>query len=1363
MKNERWHLHRAYISNYWYFDEASFEFSKGKLLLRGANGSGKSITTASLLPLLLDGKIAPSRLDPFGSASRKIEEYLLGEKDLSTHNDRTGYLAMEYRYGDQEVYFTSGMGIRARRGKSLDRWYFILTDNSRIGLDFPLWHELGSNQRRPFSERELIGRLNNRGRITKKQKEYAEWINKYLFAFDSMETFNQMIQLQLDIRKPKLSKDFAPTEIYRILEEALPQLKDDDLHEVSDSLENIETSKNQLQQNEKDLVDLETLKQAFDDYHLQVQGKYATHTLRTKKKTAEFQQLLHEKMEMFEQAQKLLEQSIDKRVTLDSEQDLLKENITALEHHDLFRLEKEQLQAKQQEQQLNLRLEKITSNMLKTRNSQQQYQQDCNELERQLDQKNQEQQGFLLEMEDHVEGTGFKQHTLLVEDFNRLAYEMNLQYWRNALGSYQKAVGQLLDEVYRLQQTKQQKAATKESIDQLAKEHERLSFELHHYEEMFQSELTKTEVALAQWQKILPFSFSNQEWQQMLQRLNTLFSQTASYEQVKEPLIHAYQQYQLGQKEIIQEKRLELNQLDKIGKQLYDDLSTWRQKKLPEPQRRVEQTADRLRLHADDKKVVSFYEVIDFTEDITQDQRNQLEAALYNSGILDALVCEEPLHLENEQQLVPNPQLMAHTLADYLEPSVGESGISEGYVLDLLQSIVVESEDLAVAAVDLTGTYHLGIYRGKASNSQKSQFIGKESQKQFLEAKIAEIEGQILRNEAAKEEKQKTIDAVQKKITNTQRLFEQMPDSKELEVIQQEINNQQKKVIENQQRQLFQEQQYLQFKEQQKVLQIQIRQLQETHDLIVSEDITALEKVKKQLADYQGAFEDFYDAFTGGKSLPNQIRQYKEFLATTRERYEQEAEEQQALDRQVAHLQKKIVSIEEQLALEGFEEIRQQIKAAVKKQEENQQQLHELNTTIIPQTTSRKDALEKEVRENKERSEFYELLYQTWLNVAERELLRYQQEHLPLNEVAEHYQGEETLKKGATMLKRVQREKMVPLGQYSPELVESAMTSIETLETREWSDALVSEVQLLQADSQNEVLYLLDEQNHRTSVMDICQQVQAKIEELKFFIDAEDHKLFEEILLNSIGNSIKGLISKTEQWVKKMNAVLKNTKDENRLRLSIRWVPKTSDREGEMHTTDLVRILRQPAAMLTTEDLERMIRHFREKINYAKTIQGNREEGEIQTLHEVMKEVLDYRHWFKFILRYQKDNEPERELTNPRFYKLSGGEKAVAMYLPLFTAMYARFEDAKADAPRMVCLDEAFAGVDELNIADLFGLLEDLGFDYLLNSQALWGDYDTVSSLNIYQLLRKANSTTVGLIQSHWKGKKEPLGEKNED
>src|SRR5699024_9581167 len=147
------------------------------------------------------------------------------------------------------------------------------------------------------------------------------------------------------------------------------------------------------------------------------------------------------------------------------------------------------------------------------------------------------------------------------------------------------------------------------------------------------------------------------------------------------------------------------------------------------------------------------------------------------------------------------------------------------------------------------------------------------------------------------------------------------------------------------------------------------------------------------------------------------------------------------------------------------------------------------------------------------------------------------------------------------------------------------------------------------------------------------------------------------------------------------------------------------------------------------------------------------EEGTGNTLLQVLKDVLDYRYWFSFVLSYQREGETKRELTNNAFYKFSGGEKAMAMYIPLFTACYSRYQEAEYDAPYIISLDEAFAGVDDENISVMFRIVEDRGFDYMMNSQILWGDYDTVSNLAIYELVRPKNAGFVSVIRYLWDGK----------
>ena len=74
-------------------------------------------------------------------------------------------------------------------------------------------------------------------------------------------------------------------------------------------------------------------------------------------------------------------------------------------------------------------------------------------------------------------------------------------------------------------------------------------------------------------------------------------------------------------------------------------------------------------------------------------------------------------------------------------------------------------------------------------------------------------------------------------------------------------------------------------------------------------------------------------------------------------------------------------------------------------------------------------------------------------------------------------------------------------------------------------------------------------------------------------------------------------------------------------------------------------------------------------------------------------------------------------------------------------------------------LDEAFAGVDDKNISSMFELVQKLDFDYIMNSQALWGYFKTVKRLRIAELLRPQNSKTVSVIRYTWNGRERVLDE----
>ena len=255
----------------------------------------------------------------------------------------------------------------------------------------------------------------------------------------------------------------------------------------------------------------------------------------------------------------------------------------------------------------------------------------------------------------------------------------------------------------------------------------------------------------------------------------------------------------------------------------------------------------------------------------------------------------------------------------------------------------------------------------------------------------------------------------------------------------------------------------------------------------------------------------------------------------------------------------------------------------------------------------------------------------------------------------------------------------------------------------------------------------------------------------KNLVKESDRTLFEDILAHTISKKIRLKIYNSEKWVDNMNALMGSMNTSSGLRLSLIWKKKKAEEEGQLDTGKLVELLKKDAGIMREEEIEQLSAHFQSKVEEAR--RRMEDTGNTKSFHGIMKEVLDYRKWFEFQLFYEKTGEKKKELTNNAFFTFSGGEKAMSMYVPLFSAVVAKYQGAREDAPRLISLDEAFAGVDDTNIRDMFRLMVELEFEFIINSQILWGDCDTVPSLAIYQLLRPENAKYVSVLPYKWNGK----------
>ena len=360
MSENRWQAHRAGILNYWYYDEAEFIFSDGRLLLRGSNGSGKSVTMQSLVTVLLDGVKRADRLDSFGSKSRTMDDYLLGEKEISEYDERTGYLFLEYKRENSDQYITTGIGLHARRGTSkVDFWGFILQNGRRIGQDFQLYHlsknpETGQEQKIPLTKKELENAIGQDGRVTTEQREYMSMVNQYVFGYADIRKFEELMKLLIQLRSPKLSRDFKPSVIYEILNASLPTLSDDDLRPLAETLENMEKTRLAIEQLKREQKAFEAICNAYTAYNNAVIAERALGVDRCQK-------IIDNLSQKEKQQKELLDNAIAKAEEARKTQQRLTVEETALRQEQLDLQENEAYKAAAKKKELQLTLDREVS------------------------------------------------------------------------------------------------------------------------------------------------------------------------------------------------------------------------------------------------------------------------------------------------------------------------------------------------------------------------------------------------------------------------------------------------------------------------------------------------------------------------------------------------------------------------------------------------------------------------------------------------------------------------------------------------------------------------------------------------------------------------------------------------------------------------------------------------------------------------------------------------------------------------------------------------------------------------------------------------------------------------------------------
>lgn len=1389
MGQNRWHANKLGLINFWYYDEQEFCFAKGRLLLRGSNGSGKSVTMQSAIPLLLDGNANPERLDPFGSRDRKMSGYLLEEGD--EREERTGYLYMEFKREKSESYFTIGMGIRARRGKPLDRWYFGILDGRRVGVDFSLYRS--GAEKLTLTRKELENRLAEGGRVYDRQADYMEFVNQQLFGFATTDAYREMLDLLIQLRTPKLSRDFKPSVINDILSSALQGLSEEDLRPMTEAIENMDSLRLQLETKEVARKAVDHIARVFDRYNRSMLYAKANAADQAGKRLKANTQALSEEHTKLSEAASRLTALTDELAQLSSQKATMEKEREELGKSDAYQLKQEEQKLVGQLSGLQENHAKKEARIGKKQDDERACRTQLQQLEEKKATKRAEIQDCLEDMSAQAECMNYQAQSFLEDEltkgideaFSFKTYEAEFQKTKQGIQEGLVVQQRLAKGEEKLREKRDELARQQDSAD-------RAERKLREAEAALTEAESSWKEALYIWQGENQELKLPQEVLQGLCRFADSYDEGADYAQAKRPVDLQLQDLGIHLKEELEARKRESRTLGEEKSGCEAELREWENEREPEPERSEAVLENRRRLTKRGIPYHAFYKTLEFADSLDDETRNRIEEAMLEMGLLDALVIEESyreevLRLdpgacdryifvrENAGKTLGKTALDALTLNDSVNTVFLNMEMT-----DILSHISMEGDAETVISAD--GSWRNGLLAGTISGEYHAGFIGTQARERnraekirVLKERIAELEAEIARlSEEAVQ--------FQNRIGRLEEEYQGFPKEKALKDA---LN-----ICEEAEKWLD-----LQNKQKQKLD-------QEVHALIQSlqEDRTEAAKIAERLY-LRNSLEVFVQASEAAMEYQSGLRalalthaSYLDTVAALRQQQAQldsiEADleqlryDQGILEKEIRDVENRKDSIEKQLALTDYAAIQERLDTCIEwlahydetrgncENERGQKETECRNTKEKIETLSAARILLEAEKTYAEEVyiEEYKLGYVFPLEEVVADEKRVEERVSAASNGAEAYHSVADLaraeEKKTVVHIRSALETMAELRKNAEDLdLEQLQTKVQQVyfecsgllidyqissfeqfaelrKKRPQESSLATPVQRLD--------YQARYRGSRIPFQKLSGILDEELESLRQLIKQTDRELFEDILSNTMSRKIRSRINSAQSWVENMNRQMECMNTSSGLRLRLRWRSKTAESESQLDTAELVELLRKDYRSMKEEEAARLSQHFRSKVEESRRIAED--SGGAASFYQVMQDALDYRKWFEFQLFCEKPGERQKELTNSVFGTFSGGEKAMSMYVPLFSAVTAKYRGARPDAPQIVSLDEAFAGVDNRNIRDMFRLMREFGFDFIINSQVLWGDADTLDALAIYELVRPNNAKFVTALSFLWNG-----------
>ncbi|WP_205522924.1 TIGR02680 family protein [Streptomyces sp. RLB3-6] len=1342
---------RAGIINLWDYRDEEFSFAGGWLVLRGPNGSGKTKALEVLFPFVLDGRIDPKRLNPFAAEDRTMKSNLL----FRGQDSALGYVWIEFTHRETGEAVTCGIGLHAQRHRDTPaRWHFVA--EGRVGEDFSLL----TADDRPMTRKQLAAELGRE--LIASTADYRAAVDQRLFGL-GRERYEQLLTLILTLRRPQLAKNLDPAKLSDTLTAGLRPLDDDLIAEAARSFDDMES----VQRTLEGLA-------AADDATRAFLASYSTY-LRVHARTAA-DRLTARRAETAERAAAVRTAAADLAAAREQQAaaETRAESADASLAAQRARLDQLRSSAAYQAIEQLADLERLVRT--------------CEQTARQAS----------AERERRTAATGRARAE--AERAARLAAELDAAVSRDAatVADHAHSAGipwtpadaepaRLADRSAALAAARHEGVRAVRGAQQAARGAEQTR-------DLARVSLDRAQeaVAAAETAETAAESALESAREQARAALGQWTGEHGALlaEAGADRLAEALEL--IGETEAVALADVFTEATTPAVQELRDTLASLRAQRTDVERRHAETKAERDRIAAEHDDApppargrtaersemgvppaegwgrapsdgVPLWRLVDFDGELTDHQRAGLEAALEASGLLDALVAPEDTPVaagHSEGYLRAGVPVSGPSLADLLRPEnpdnlvdpenpgapEREAAISAARITAVLRSVAVTGDlDTGTPQISPDGRYAAGVLVG-AHTKEHAEYVGATARARRRAARIAacetllaELAAQLdelaraqARTDAALEAYAAARAALPRTTGITQALRELDKAAARLRATRDAADAS-----------------------------------QASYDESVAACSVAERALRRTAAEHAIETERLDAVETATRSFETAVR---ELAARRREHARQTEAAQAAADRLTAAAE------DEEAALDTERAARRRHTEEAAGLQALQEAVGAEAQEVMRQVQEAEDGIDALARE----AEAARTAQHTAIaGTAAAEARRTAAAEAGSVAAAEEKDTARGLRPyAARELLDILRcppglawpaqeadwagEALPPAVIAVHEAILSATRDLTPTETslKQSVTRLTKALDDLQAQlaaagqdyrpewdgSDGVILVRVADEEGPLPVAAFAQKIASHRRDQAELLSESEQRILEDALLTRLAQQIHDRTVDARDLIRRMNTDMRRRTMSSGTTVGVSWL--LADHLDDEQRA-VCALLDADAARLGPDGLARVRTHFAAQIKTARARHRD------QPYRELLAEVLDYRRWRQFafqLVRPGESGKTEERLTRARHSRLSGGEQSVSLHLPLFAAAHAMLNSADPHAPRLLALDEAFAGVDDTGRGELMSLAAQFDLDLFMTGYDLWAAHASVPAAAHYDLAHTAVDHTVSALLLVWDG-----------